>query len=150
MHCQIAPQEFTIGDLKRFWRALDFQILVRNWVFLSFVNHLWDGDVEGWMKDIVLDTIGVVNLFYSWQTQWLECELVLCINPRRGQGAGRSVGVRGGGGGGVEGVPQQETHQRPLGCHSYTFSFPLIRLKLSSSENISSVSKYAQHTQSNV
>ena len=38
----------------------------------------------------------------------------------------------------------------PLVAILKPFSFPLIRLKLSFSENISSVSKYAQHTQSNV
>ena len=35
-------------------------------------NHLRDGDVKGRMKDIVLDTIWVVDLLHSWQTQGLE------------------------------------------------------------------------------
>ena len=97
VHSYITPEEFTICDLKSFWKGKSVVFCQQNSIWETKLNYLRDDDVKGGMKDIVFDSVWMVDLLHPGQPQGGEGELV----SQRGDGKGAG-GSEGDGRGGVD------------------------------------------------
>ena len=101
MHIYITPQEFTVGDLQGFENNKSYIFVIK-----KLPHYLRDDYVKGGMKDIVFDSVWMVDLLHLGQAQGGEGELV--SQRGDGEGAGGSEGDDGGGVDADIGLPQQQ------------------------------------------